>query len=112
MIGLPVRSNALSFLYRSVVLVVASFWLRAPAHAQTQQGASPETGIGASYITGDYGQPGETTSVVYAPLTVTLRAPNWRLEATAPFIQIHGPSNVAGASRRQFGARKVTVRGA
>ena len=97
MTGLPVRSNAFSFLYRSVVLAGAGIWLCAPAHAQTQRGASPETGVGASYITGDYGQPGETTSVVYAPLTVTLRAPNWRLEATAPFIQIHGPSNVAGA---------------
>jgi hypothetical protein len=95
--GLSVRSGALLVLNRSLALAGAGLWLAAPAHAQTQQGASPETGVGASYISGDYGQPGQTTSVIYAPLTVTLRAPNWRLEATAPFIQIHGPDNVAGA---------------
>jgi hypothetical protein len=94
--GLPVRSGALPRLYRSLALAGAGLCLYAPAHAQTQQGASPETGIGASYITGDYGEH-QATDVVYAPLTLTLRAPNWRLEATAPFIQIHGPNNVAGA---------------
>lgn len=68
-----------------------------PVLAQQQQGAHPEIGVGASYITGDYGLPGPDTTVVYAPLTATLRSPTWRLEATVPFIQIHGPSNVAGA---------------
>jgi hypothetical protein len=90
------RSGALPRLIRSLALAGAGLWLYAPAHAQAPLGVSPETAIGASYITGDYGT-SQTTSVVYAPLAVTLRAPNWRLEATAPFIQIHGPNNVAGA---------------
>lgn len=80
-----------------MALAGAGLWLAAPAHAQAPQGPRPEIGVGASYISGDYGQPGQTTAVVYAPLTATLRAPTWRLEATAPFIQIHGPDNVAGA---------------
>jgi hypothetical protein len=94
--GLPDLSGALPLVLRSLALAGAGFCLCTSAQAQTQQGVSPETGIGASYITGDYGE-AHPTDVVYAPLTVTLRAPNWRLEATAPFIQIHGPNNVAGA---------------
>jgi hypothetical protein len=94
--GLPVLSGALPLLYRCLALAGAGLCLYAPAQAQTQQGVSPETAIGASYITGDYGE-AHPTDVVYAPLTLTLRAPTWRLEATAPFIQIHGPNNVAGA---------------
>jgi hypothetical protein len=80
-------------------LTGAALWLghAAPALAQQQPGAHTEIGVGASYITGDYGQPGPDTGVVYAPLTATLRAPTWRLEATVPFIQINGPDNVAGA---------------
>ncbi len=86
----------------------AGLCLALPAHAQTQEGEAQqdaeaqrgihlETGLGASYFTGDYGQPGPDTTVLYAPLSATLRAPNWRLEATVPFLQIRGPNNVAGA---------------
>ncbi|MGZ3275311.1 MAG: transporter [Caulobacteraceae bacterium] len=80
-------------------MTALALWLvqAAPALAQQQQGPRPEIGVGASYITGTYGQPGPDTSVVYAPLTATLRSPTWRLEATVPYIQIHGPDNVAGA---------------
>ena len=97
MIGVPGRSGMLSLVCRRVALAAAALWLAQPAQALAQQGLHPEIGLGASYITGDYGQPGQNTSVVYAPLTATLRAPTWRVEATAPFIQIHGPDNVAGA---------------
>jgi hypothetical protein len=92
---------------RSLAVAGAGLWLASPAHAQTQTRAQAqaqpppamhaETSVGASYISGDYGQPGQTTTVVYAPLTATLRAPTWRLEATVPLMQIHGPDNVAGA---------------
>jgi hypothetical protein len=107
-IGLSVRGGVLALLRRSLVLAGAGLWLALPAQAQSQQGqarqaqaqdqgAHMETSAGVSYLTGDYGQPGETTTVVYAPLTATLRAPNWRLEATVPLMRIHGPDNVAGA---------------
>jgi hypothetical protein len=85
------------FLCGSLALAGAGLAVALPADAQTASGPHPEIAAGASYITGDYGQPGEVTDVVYAPLTATLRAPTWHLEASVPFIQIHGPNNVAGA---------------
>lgn len=97
MIGLPGLGGVGSSMDRRLALVGAALWLGQAAPALAQQGARPEIGVGASYITGDYGQPGQNTTVIYAPLGATLRAPNWRLEATVPFIQIHGPDNVAGA---------------
>jgi hypothetical protein len=82
--------------FRNLALAGA-VWLAQAAPVLAQQGARPEIGVGASYITGDYGQPGQDTAVIYAPLTGAWRAANWRLEATVPFIQIHGPNTVAGA---------------
>ena len=97
MIGLPGRSGVRSFMGRSLALAAAALWLGQAASARAQQGPRPEIGAGVSYITGDYGQPGQDTTVIYAPLTATLRTRTWRLEATVPFIQIQGPDNVAGA---------------
>lgn len=108
MTGPTVRRGVLSPLSWSLALAGAGLCLSLPAHAQTQQGEAQqapeadrsihlETGAGASYFTGDYGQPGPDTTVLYTPLSATVRAPNWRLEATVPFIQIRGPNNVAGA---------------
>jgi hypothetical protein len=95
--GLSVRHSAFLPLNRSLALAGAGLCLALPAHAQTQEGVHTEIGYGVSYFAGDYGQPGEDTRVLYAPMTATIRAPNWRLEATVPFIQIQGPNNVAGA---------------
>jgi hypothetical protein len=86
-----------SLAFTGPVLAGAALCLGQSAPALAQPDVHPEIGVGASYITGDYGQPGQDTTVVYAPVTATLRAPTWRLEATAPFIQIRGPDNVAGA---------------
>jgi hypothetical protein len=96
-IDLPGRSGVRRFMEGSLALAATAFWLGQAAPALAQQGPRPEISAGTSYITGDYGQPGQDTTVIYAPLTATLRAPSWRLEATVPFIQIQGPANVAGA---------------
>jgi len=110
--GLSVRRGVLSHLPQSLTLGLtlagAGLCLALPAHAQTELGEAQqdtgaqrdihlETGLGASYFTGDYGQSGPDTTVLYTPLSVTVRAPSWRLEATVPFLQIRGPNNVAGA---------------
>jgi hypothetical protein len=99
---MPVWGGVRSFMSRNLAftgpaLAGAVVWLGQAAPALAQSAAHPEIGAGVSYITGDYGQPGQDTTVIYAPLTATLRAPTWRVEATVPFIQIHGPDNVAGA---------------
>jgi hypothetical protein len=95
--GLSFRRGVFLPHFRCLTLAGAALCLALPARAQTQDGLHTEIGYGVSYFGGDYGQPGQDTTVLYAPMTATLRAPNWRLEASVPFIQIRGPNNVAGA---------------
>jgi hypothetical protein len=55
-----------------------------------------ELSAGLDYSSGTYGGVQETT-MFYAPVTARVRGERWRVDVTAPFLEIEGPANVFGA---------------
>lgn len=81
--------------------------------AAEDTGPKPDFSAGATYLDGKYGQ-ATSTSILYAPFIAAYRTPTWKVDLTAPYLDVRGPGNVVGSSGTPIvvgsGSSKVTDR--
>ncbi len=79
----------------------------APLAAGAAEGAKVSVGLGAYYLSGDYGSSAGDTDIWYVPLSMRWKAQRWRIKATVPWVRVTGPGaavpGVGGVSRGATG---------
>lgn len=63
----------------------------APPAAGAAQGTQVSLGLGAYYLTGDYGSARGDTDIWYVPFSLRWKQQRWTFKATIPWVQVSGP---------------------
>ncbi len=82
------RAKNASFL--AAAAVVAAF---ASAPAAAAERAQVSVGMGAYYLTGDYGSSAGDTDIWYVPFSLRWKGQRWTVKATVPWVRVSGPGS-------------------
>ena len=86
--------------------------LAAVPAAAAERAPQVSAGVGAYYLTGDYGSSAGDTDIWYVPFSLRWKSQRWTLKATVPWVRVSGPgSAVPGVGGVSKGGTRRTESG-